>query len=66
MSRNSTYTLTGNTYPHRKAIADIGGVWDASRKAWVVEAGTMRQRVQQGCVLHELRSKGVKIEESRP
>ncbi len=35
---------TGNTYPIRDAIKSLGGKWDATKKAWVVPALTMKER----------------------
>lgn len=62
MARNTTYILAGNTYPHRAAIKDIGGQWDATRKAWVVTPGTMAERARQSSVINGLRRHGVTIE----
>ena len=28
--------ITGNTYPHRSAFREMGGVWDAANKGWRV------------------------------
>ena len=28
--------ITGNTYPVRRELRDMGGEWDAGRKAWMV------------------------------
>jgi len=61
MSKNDTYLLTGNTYPHRDKIKSIGGKWDADKKGWVVAAGNMRQRATQSAVIHSLKSQGVTV-----
>lgn len=63
MAKNSTYVLTGNTYAHRDEIKAIGGKWDGERKAWVVEAGNMRERAAQSAALYALQKQGVKVEE---
>jgi hypothetical protein len=60
MSKNQTIILTGNTFAHKDEIKAIGGKWDADRKAWIVEPGTMRERANQSAVLHSLSKKGVK------
>ena len=35
---------SGNTYPIRVAIKNLGGKWDAQRKVWIVPALSMRER----------------------
>lgn len=37
--RNSgLLAVTGDTYPHRRAISALGGVWDRAKQAWLVPA----------------------------
>lgn len=31
-------TITGNTYPHRKTFAAMGGRWNATLKQWSIPA----------------------------
>jgi hypothetical protein len=49
MNATKNYTLiTGNTYPFRKSLADLGGKWNAKEKGWEVpdvNAETARQLV---------------------
>jgi hypothetical protein len=42
-----TAILTGSTYPHKKDIHEMGGVWQKDRKAWVVrDADQHREAIQ--------------------
>jgi len=65
MAAGETWILSGDTYPHRDEIKAIGGTWDKARKAWIVRAGTMRQRAGQSATIHRLRQAGVKVEIAR-
>jgi hypothetical protein len=52
--------LTGNTYAHRDEIKRIPGAgWDATKKAWVIKPGTMKERAMQSRMIYALRSKGI-------
>jgi len=59
------WELSGNTYEHRDAIKRIGGRWDAARKLWVVEEGSMRERANQESVIFRLSRQGVRVEQPR-
>lgn len=62
MAKGDVWILTGNTYPHRDLIKEIGGEWDPVRRAWTVRARTMRQRAVQSAIIHQLERKGVKVD----
>lgn len=62
MSRSQLAILTGRTYEVRDEIKRIpGSRWNADRKAWIVEPGTMRERAQQSSMIQALRSKGIVV-----
>jgi hypothetical protein len=35
---SNTVLITGNTYPVRRSLAELGGKWNASQKGWEVPA----------------------------
>ena len=37
--------ITGNTYPVRIGLRNLGGVWNSARKAWMVPADEARALV---------------------
>ena len=59
----NTTIWTGNTYPIRDAIRNLGGRWDARRKAWIVPPLSMRQRTDIYYLCGGL--KGVIIQEAK-
>jgi hypothetical protein len=64
MAKNTTITLTGNTFPHRDRIKEVGGHWDGERKAWVIEnSGTGADRRRVDSLVFDLRKRGVNVEE---
>ncbi len=40
------FVLTGNTYPHRRTLFELGGRWDGSRKAWVFTSAEAYAKAQ--------------------
>lgn len=66
MSKHTVTLLTGATYAVRHEIAQIPGArWDAGRKAWVIEPGTMAERSRQSSAIHALKKRGVNVTEVR-
>lgn len=56
----TTTYLTGNTFAVRDQIKAIPrSRWDAARKAWVIEPGSMRERAEQSAAIYSLRKHGV-------
>lgn len=61
-----TVFMSGNTFPFRDYIKELGGVWNADRKEWeVVLCGTMNERAAMVSELNKMTRKGVKIEVER-
>jgi len=54
------YKITGNTYPIRKEIKQMGGRWDPTDKAWYLTVGgngwtgTMWSWRRGGCKVEEV------------
>jgi hypothetical protein len=42
-TQTSTVLVTGNTYPVKDALRDLGGRWDATAKGWRVPAAKAAQ-----------------------
>ncbi|KKN57169.1 hypothetical protein LCGC14_0564970 [marine sediment metagenome] len=45
LHENAVYVATGNTYPHRELFQSWAWYWDASRKAWIEDNGSLPDEV---------------------
>lgn len=61
--RKQSWVLSGNTFAHREAIREMGGRWDADRKAWVIPYGSMREKSERGSAIYALSKRGVEVRE---
>ena len=62
MSKHQRAILTGNTFAVKDDIKRIPGArFDGTRKAWVIEPGTMSERATQSSAIYALKAKGVTV-----
>jgi hypothetical protein len=59
--------ITGNTYPSKDKIRKMGGRWDSSRSAWIIDiAGhpqnTMRGRGPLALAIRDLEKSSCRVE----
>lgn len=59
--------ISGNTYPYRSEILEIGGRWDPIRKGWVIDIkshpmNTMRKRSALQQKIDSFGDKGCQVE----
>ncbi len=59
-------TISGNTYPVKDKIKQLGGRWDAQNKVWIIDiaghpSNTMRGRGQLEYEINQLQYVGCKV-----